>query len=94
MNGDDYTIAAPWTWRDRLRAALFPRRHCPLPSAPAEFQDCISCHVTAEVSLLDRFRVMASGRVHVEVKIVTEHTPGKQIAGSVFTALPPKWMDQ
>lgn len=89
-----FSSSRPWTWRDKLRCKLFPPQHCDLPEAPALFQDVLVCRVTSELSMLDRLRVLITGRIRVESRTVTENMMGSHRTKSIFSALPPKWWDR
>jgi hypothetical protein len=86
-----YAFDRPWTWKDKLRVKLFPPQHCDVPEAPAHFEDALVCRVVAELSFVERLRVLASGRLQVETKTITEHTIGGHKTQSAFCTLPPKW---
>ena len=81
-----------WTWKDRLRCALWPQQHCGLPEAPETHKDVLVCTVTSELSLLDRLRVLFTGRICIKTKTVTENVIGNCRTKSVFMALPPRWL--
>lgn len=76
-----------------MRIKLFPPQHCELPEAPATHKDVLICKVVSELSLIDRLRVLFSGRVRVESRTVTENVIGDHKTNSIFVALPPKWWD-
>lgn len=86
-----FTMNRPWTWRDKLRCKLFPPQHCELPEAPATHKDVLVCKVFSELSMIDRLRVLITGRIKVETRTVTENVIGDTKTNSVFSALPPKW---
>lgn len=75
-------IEAPWTWRRRLRARLFPVKHCFAPEAPASFKDCISMTVVTKLSFADRLRCLLTGVVVQHSRIVTEHEVGNTVSAS------------
>ena len=83
MTEQNYFVETPWTWRERLRFKLYPSRYCELPEAPASYEDCVVTKTVAVLSLLDRLRVLLSGRFVVETKTVTEHKVGACITASV-----------
>ena len=83
MNEQAYFVDTPWTWRERLRFKLFPSRHCSLPDAPATHLDCVVIKTIVVLGWLDRLRVLASGRMTVETKTVTEHIVGAAATASV-----------
>jgi hypothetical protein len=73
---------------------LFPAQHCDLPEAPASYKDVLTCRVTSNLSMTDRIRVLITGRIRVETKIVTENLLGDHKSASVFMVLPPKFWDR
>jgi len=75
-----------WTWRDRLRSKLFPFVICHVPEAPPSFQDCIVTKSKSVLSFTDRLRILLTGKVEVEVRIVTEHVVGSIRTNSVLRA--------
>lgn len=83
LDGEAYYVDLPWTWRERLRFKLFPSQHCALPQAPAEWKDCVVCTTIVGLSLLDRVRVLISGRLRVQTRTVTEHRVGGTMTESV-----------
>jgi hypothetical protein len=82
---DCVSLSRPWTWRDKIRARLFPYKHCDIPDAPKQFGmgDCINHTVRADLSFVDRLRVLITGKIEVESKIVTEHVVGALVTNSV-----------
>lgn len=86
----DSTINFRATWKDKLRWRFFPARHVDLPQAPKTYKDMLVCRVTCQLSMLDRIRVLISGRLMVESKTVTENEIGKHITASVAYPLPIK----
>ncbi len=78
-----FFVDSQWSWKDRVKSKLFPARYCELQSAPAEFKDCIVLKIGIGFSFLDRLRVLVSGKMKIETKIVCEHAVGGNIASSV-----------
>ncbi len=93
-SSDLLCLSRPWTWKDKLRCKLWPPQHCELPEAPATHKDVLVCRVTSELSMLDRLRVLVTGRIRVESRTVTENVIGDHKTKSVFAALPPRWWDR
>lgn len=83
MDEQGYFVDTPWTWRERLRFRLFPNRHCDLPEAPATYQDCLVVTTVVRLSAIDRVRVLASGKLTVQTRTVTENIVGNAITSSV-----------
>src|SRR5690348_2521342 len=75
-SSDGLCLSRPWTWKDKLRCKLFPPQYCDLPEAPPTHKDVLVCRVTSELSWLDRLRVLATGRLQVESRTVTENVIG------------------
>jgi len=73
----------PWTWRQRLRARLFPCQHCFAPPAPAEYEDCVTVRSVTSLDWIDRLRVLVTGVVVTESRTVTEHEVGNTVTASV-----------
>lgn len=89
--GGNYCSTTPWTWRDRLRFKLFPSEPCPLPAAPAQFEDCLVVTTMVYLSWRDRLRVLVVGWMRVETRTVTEHRVGASVTASVaYPTLPPE----
>lgn len=83
MTEQNYFVDTPWTWKERLRWKLFPSRHCSVPEATAQYADCVVTKTVCTLGLLDRLRVLCSGRFVVETKTVTEHIVGATITSIV-----------
>ena len=77
----------------KLARWLYPREHCPHPDAEP-ISDVIVHDVVVCLSMRDRFRLLVSGRLAVDSKIVTEHRPGVVQGLSVAYPLPPKWLER
>jgi hypothetical protein len=85
-----YAVSAPLlTWRQRLRLWLLPVRYCPLPAAPASYQDCVVVTTYVALSVADRLRVLLTGQLTVQTRTVTEHVVGESVTASVVYAGPP-----
>lgn len=80
MNAQEFY--KPWTWRDRLRFKLFPSTPCPLPPAPAHFEDVLHVDVSVGLDALDRMRVLVTGKLAVRTRVVCEHKPGATVSAS------------
>lgn len=83
---DNSCLTREWTWRDRLRSKLFPFVICHVPEAPSHYQDCLVSRSRSIVCFMDRLRILVTGRVEVETRIVTEHTVGGHVTNSVLRA--------
>lgn len=82
-----------WTWRDRLRMKLYPPDYAITPDAPPAHKDVLISHCFGEISMLDRIRILISGRVKVESRTVTENIIGACVSNTKIYALPPRWAD-
>lgn len=82
------------TWRDRVRRKLFPVRHCFAPDAPCSWKDCVTIHTFVELSWLDRLRVLATGRLEVTTRTMTENEVGMSKTASECCPLPPKFLER
>ena len=93
---DGLCLTSQWrvTWKDKLRSKLFPAHHLDMPEAPPTHKDVLVCRVTCCLSMLDRIRVLISGRLMVETKTVTENVIGNHITGSLAYPLPIKALDR
>lgn len=78
--------STPWTWRDRLRCRMFPRKDHLLewpdlhghPTA-----DFLSIRTTVHLSFADRLRVLISGKMIVSTKTTTQFVIGENKTNSV-----------
>ncbi len=84
----------PVTLKDRIRWRLYPANHCDLPEAPPKYKDVLVCRTGVQLSMLDRLRILVSGKLMVETRTVTENEIGAHITGSVAYPLPPKALDR
>jgi hypothetical protein len=76
MNAIGFVTENKWTWREKLRARLFPFTPCTLPDSPASWKDCVVSITRCELSFVDRLRVLFTGKLEVETRTVTEHIVG------------------
>jgi hypothetical protein len=81
--GGAYFVDRPWTWRDRLRARAFPVHLCPLPQPLNPEGDVLTVRTLCVLPWLERLRVLASGRLIVETRTVTEHKVGNTDTATV-----------
>jgi len=85
----------PHPWCSWWRRKFYPVSRVPqVPDAPGDYADCIHHEVEVHLSWLDWLRVMFSGRLVVESRIVCEHQVGKTVASSVSYPLPPKIIER
>jgi len=85
MSGGDYECySAPDTrsrWQ-KLVNRMFPAVYCAVPDAPSEFADCIHGRAVARFCLLDRIRVLLTGVIVAEFRIVTENSVGDTVTNA------------
>ena len=81
----NYFVDTRWTWRERLGFKLFPSHLCPTPEVvdPARYTDVLIVNVVASLSLVDRLRVLVTGKLKVQTHTLCEHAPGDVISSSV-----------
>lgn len=78
-----YTANRRWTWRDKLRAKLFPIQHAFAPEAPSHFKDCVTVRSITKMSWVDRLRVLITGIVVTHTRTITENEVGDSITAAV-----------
>lgn len=88
----NYAVAYKPTFLDRLRWKLFPSDRCEIPDIPAS--DCVIVRSNFRLSLLDRLRVVISGRIEVETKTATEHVVGNCASNALLNVQAPAFMDR
>lgn len=93
MTPEAYILERPVTWRDKLRHKLFPADHLEVPVAPITHKDVLVVRVTCELSMLDRIRLLFSGKLMVETKTVTENIIGHHVTSSLAYPLPIKALE-
>jgi hypothetical protein len=74
------------TWKDRLRDRLFPYVHCDNPPAPPYWKEVIVTKSSSRLSLADRLRVLVTGKVEVETRIVCPNQILEHKTNSVLRA--------
>lgn len=79
------------TRRERIGWRLFPARHCDIPDKPG-MRDCVVTRTTADLSFIDRLRVLVSGRIEVQAKTATENVVGAHATNAEFSVRPPSWL--
>lgn len=74
------------TRRQRFMATLFPARLCDTPEPDSEITglgDVIFTNVGIQLGWLDRLRVVATGKIVVNVRTATQHPVGATKSNSV-----------
>lgn len=83
----------PHPIRSWFRRKLFPCRHVFAPAAPGDWKDCITMHTVCELSLLDRLRVLLTGRLEVTTRTITENEVGRSVTAADSYVLPWKMFE-
>lgn len=81
------------TLKDKIRWKLFPTRFCYLPETSIIYKDVVTIRSYTNLSLIDRLRVLITGRIATESKTVTENEVGNCTSKSVLYILPPKILE-
>lgn len=85
----------PATKTQKIARRLFPSKFVDVPEPDGKIKgygEVIVCKVIAELSFMDRIRVMLSGRVAVDLKIACEYAVGETKTNAESYPLPPRWM--
>lgn len=82
------------TRRQRIGARLFPSRHVEVPEVknPEQWQDVIVADACTKHSLIDRIRILFSGRTWTRIKILTENKAGATKANGDTYPFPPNFL--
>ena len=80
----------PGFW-ERTAMRLFPLQPAEIPEGVVG-EDVITNRTWINFSLVDRIRILVSGRVFVETKLVTEKVVGQAVGQSEASVLAPRWM--
>jgi hypothetical protein len=80
-------------WQERLGWRLFPSNHIDSPEMQ-NARDVFVCKTVANLSFIDRLRVLISGKILVTTKTTTENVIGENITASGVTVLPPPYLDR
>lgn len=88
-------VPDPLTLTQRIVRRLFPRNWCETPELAKEIaqRECINTRIFAELSVLDRIRILLTGRCLVDVRIAGEQPIGANATNSTFSVMPPRWME-
>lgn len=93
MNQDCYSTLQ-WTWKDKLRSRLFPFKPCILPEAPSTHKDVLISKTVCCLDVVDRIKLLFTGRLHVETRTVTENEIGACMTASQCYVLPFKILER
>ena len=80
----------------RIGRALYPAKHVECPEPDDEVKghgDVICVSTVTDLSIMDRLKILFSGRVAFDLRVATEHSVGNTKATAEAYPLPPKWMD-
>lgn len=90
-NTSNFCISYTPTFLEKVGWKLFPAKHCDMPEPHHHLmmRDGLVCRTEVQLSILDRLRVLVSGRVRVETKTTTENQIGWNATNAVgFVAAP------
>ena len=91
---NDCTLEAPEKppLRRRIGCSLFPARWPETPSLCVPKADMIMTRTYWEPSIVDRLRLLVSGRLVVETRTATEHEPGQTASAAEVNVQPPLFL--
>lgn len=78
----NFYISPKTTIWGRIRRRLFPARFCRPPTPDFELQDMLFSKTVCGLSLVDRLRIMVTGRLVVETRTATENVIGRHAVSS------------
>jgi len=90
---DCYALVYVPQWQEKLGWKLFPSNHIDLPEMPNR-KDGLICHVTVQLSWLDRLRMLISGKLDVTAKTATENVIGANVTATGVSVIPPTWLQR
>lgn len=67
---------------ERFLRRLFPRKHCFMPDVPWAVADVVTVTAVTRLSWIDRLRVLVTGILVFEARVVTENATGRNAANS------------
>lgn len=88
------------SFKTRLRRKIFPSKHgnasqkAIAKDVKFQVRDCYVCRIMAELSMVDRIRILVSGRLVVDTITYTENQIGEHVVGSECWPLPPKFLER
>lgn len=83
------------TWRDKIRWKLFPGKHVDVPDElMVSHKDMLVMRTTVCLSFVDRVKLLFTGKLAVQHKVVTENIIGHHISFSTVNVLPPKFLER
>ena len=88
-----YALVYVPQWQEKLGWILFPSNHIDLPEMPNR-KDGLICHVTVQLSWLDRLRMLISGKLEVTAKTATENVIGANVTATGVSVIPPTWLQR
>jgi len=82
-------VERPWGRKERLAFWLFPKDYKALPQAPFTHKDVLTTRIICHFGIIDRLRILVSGRTFVEARTVCENEVGDcKTASTVFVLSP------
>lgn len=80
-------------WQEKIGRKLFPASYIEWPEMEGA-KDGLHCDITVELSMLDRIRVLFSGKLEVTAKTATENLLGAHKTVTGVRVLPPFYLDR
>lgn len=74
----------PKTFAQRVADRVFPFKPCDLPESPSTFKDVLISKSRSSLGVIDRLRVLVTGKVEVETRIVTAEEISSHRTASVI----------
>lgn len=81
-------------WQERLGWKLFPQKHVDFPALKGTQRDGIVCRTVTHFSIIDRIRILVSGKVEVTTKTSTENELGENKTCGEAVVMPPRWLSR
>ena len=82
------------TWKDKLRWKLFPLAHIEYRKSDSFYKDFVHTYATISLSFTDRIRVLFTGRMYYQVRVLTENIVGECSTNSCAHVLPPTILER
>lgn len=96
-NNDCGCVEYTPTLLERIGHKLFPQ---PFPNYPEDApidhitRDCVVTRVDTDISIIDRLRILVSGRVQMEARVNTENIVGSTTTAATFSVKPPRFLER
>lgn len=82
------------TWKDKLRWKLFSISHIQHRKPDSFYKDFMHTNAIISLSFTNRIRVLLSGRIHYQVRVLTENIVGECSTNSCVHILPPTFLER